>query len=434
MAPDELRRMPVAEFLRLPSTFDDPELNRARGERLTEIIGGESGSTLDVKFDVLTARRTCELPDPATNDELLGPLVVRGQRTVIGAHTGEGKTTMTLQIVRAIAAGEEFLGWRGPGDNRALIVDAEQGLRTIKRRLREARLDESDAVDYLRVPDGLRLDTDRADADEVERLLSRGGYAVVGFDPLYKLHSGDSNAERAAVDLMRLFDSWRTSFHFGLLLPVHLRKPIPGEKFSIHDVFGSSAYTRGAEVVLGLRRVSNGYAELHFFKDRDGDLEIGHKWGLLYDAEHGFRRAAEDDVVDSETYAQRLLAYVRQHPGESTTKVTTEVEGRKATLTEILRNDNRFRSERVSNADRWYETDAQDPFPGLGNGRERVSPADGDRGVPPAGITPVGGYPSGTPASSAGPGERERPETQSGERRQLRWDDENGRYVVEGAG
>ena len=230
------------------------------------------------------------LPDPATNDELLGPLVVRGQRTdIIGAHTGEGKTTMTLQVVRAIVARDEFLGWRGPGDCRALIVDAEQGLRTIKRRLREARLDESDAVDYLRVPDGLRLDSDRTDADELDLPGRRGGYGVVAFDPLYKLHSGDSNAERAAVDLMRLFDSWRSRYHFALLLPVHLRKPIASEKFSIHDMFGSSAYTRGAEVVLGLRRASHGYAEMHFFKDRDGDLPVGHERGLLFDRESGFR-------------------------------------------------------------------------------------------------------------------------------------------------
>lgn len=58
------------------------------------------------------------------------------------------------------------------------------------------------------------------------------------------------------------------------MLPVHCRKPVPGMKFSIHDLFGSSAYVRGAEVVLGLRRVSDGYAKLHFLKDRDGDLPI----------------------------------------------------------------------------------------------------------------------------------------------------------------
>jgi hypothetical protein len=123
------------------------------------------------------------------------------------------------------------------------------------------------------------------------------------------------------VNLMRRFDRWRSEYHFGLLLPVQLRKPIPGERFSIHDVFGSSAYVRGAEVVLGLRRVSNGFAELHFFEDRDGDLSVGEKWGLLFDQEQGFRRAPEDELVPAEVIAERLLAFVRTNPGLSTSKV-----------------------------------------------------------------------------------------------------------------
>jgi hypothetical protein len=74
--------------------------------------------------------------------------------------------------------------------------------------------------------------------------------------PVYKLHRGDSNDERAAVDLMRRFDRWRELYGFGLLTEVHLRKPPPqGARLTIHDFFGSSAYTRGAEVVLGLQRV-----------------------------------------------------------------------------------------------------------------------------------------------------------------------------------
>ena len=51
---------------------------------------------------------------------------------------------------------------------------------------------------------------------------------------------------------------------------------------------------RGAEVVLGLQRVRDGYAQLHFLKDRDGDLPIGDRWGLLFDREQGFRRDPDD--------------------------------------------------------------------------------------------------------------------------------------------
>jgi hypothetical protein len=244
-------------------------------------------------LDVLTARELCALPDPPGSDELLGPLLMRGGRTIVGGHTGEGKTTLALAAVKAVTAGEEFLDWTGAG-GRALILDAEQGLRTVKRRLREAELDESDAVDYVRVPDGLSLDSDRRHVAAVEDVLERGQYAVVVADPLYKLHTGDSNDEREAVDLMRRFDAWRERFRFALLLPVHCRKPVPGTKFSIHDLFGSSAYVRGAEIVLGIQRVSDGYAKFHFLKDRDGDLPIGAAWGLLFSREEGYRRDPKD--------------------------------------------------------------------------------------------------------------------------------------------
>jgi hypothetical protein len=78
------------------------------------------------------------------------------------------------------------------------------------------------------------------------------------------------------------------------VLPVHTRKPVPGLGFSINDIFGSSAFVRGAEVVLGLQFVSDGYSKLHWLKDRDGDLPIGAQWGLLFDREQGFRRDPND--------------------------------------------------------------------------------------------------------------------------------------------
>ena len=101
-------------------------------------------------LEVLTARALCALPDPPKSDELLGPLLVRGSRTVLGAHTGEGKTTLALQALRAVVLGGEMLGYEGAGGGRALVVDLEQGLRTIKRRLREAGLARCDQLDYIR--------------------------------------------------------------------------------------------------------------------------------------------------------------------------------------------------------------------------------------------------------------------------------------------
>jgi len=261
---------------------------------------------------LMTAAELCALPEPDRDDELLGPLVVRGQRLLVGGHTGEGKTTLALQIVRAIVDGTVFLEWTGAGASRALVVDAEQGLRTIRRRLAEAGLDRSEAVDYVTVPDGLDLNDDY-DLEWLAGTLDRGRYDVAVLDPLYKLHSGDSNDERAAVDLMRKLDTLRDQYGFALMLPVHCRKPQPGMRFSIHDLFGSTAFTRGAEVIVGLQRRANGLARLHWLKDRDGDLPIGMSWDLLYDREDGFTRDP-DDGQPRETAAEKIARLLDEDP------------------------------------------------------------------------------------------------------------------------
>jgi hypothetical protein len=177
---------------------------------------------------------------------------------------------------------------------RALFIDAEQGLRTVKRRLREARLDSLDSLDYLRVPDGLALTHLQAEIGAMEDVLAEGNYALVMADPLYKLHRGDSNDEREAVDLMRRLDAWREQFGFALVLPVHCRKPPMRGQFTIHDLFGSSAYLRGAEVVLGLRRIKPGEGTLYYFKDREGDLPLGEKWTLSYSPSVGYEIVTTD--------------------------------------------------------------------------------------------------------------------------------------------
>lgn len=111
---------------------------------------------------------------------------------------------------------------------------------------------------------------------------------------------------------MRRFDGWRERFGFALWLPVHCRKPVPGMKFSIQNLFGSSAYVRGAEVVLGVQRLSDGYSKLHFLKDRDGDLPIGASWGLLFDREQGFRRDPNDGK--KETARDKVAELVAEDP------------------------------------------------------------------------------------------------------------------------
>lgn len=276
-------------------------------------------------LEVMRVDRLLDLPEPDGTEHLVGPLLTRGNRLVVFGDTGEGKTTFALQMLTAFIDQREFLGWKGAG-GRALVIDAEQNLRTVKRRLREAELKNTDAVDYLRVPDGLSLDVDASQAAQIEALLTKGNYDVVVADPLYKLHRGDSNEERSAIDLMRQFDRWREEQGFALMLLHHRRKSqIGSKKLSLDDAFGSSAYMRGAEVILGLQLLRPHVSRLSFLKDREGDLPIGTTWQLVFDRATGFDRDPEDGKQE-QTAVEKVRQLLTTSPGLTYKEIGAAVE------------------------------------------------------------------------------------------------------------
>jgi hypothetical protein len=291
---------------------------------LTALEGGLSVAAPWTPPPVLTAREFCELEDPDTpvllGSKTRGPLLRYGDRLVVGAGSGAGKTTMCMRIIRAVVLREKFLEWKGQLDDaRALVLDLEQGRRSIKRSLRQAGLDETDRVDYVAIPDGLSIDHHEQQQEWLYEQLQIGSYSVVMFDPLYKLHDGDANDEQAMVRLMKLIDGWRSEFGFSLLLPAHLRKSDKSgrSKPTMDDIAGSQAFVRGAEVVLGLELLSGipegsdaiGKSRLFFWKDRDGDLPTGSEWMLSFKPDPiGFTRDEEANLTTAQLVIKKLAA------------------------------------------------------------------------------------------------------------------------------
>lgn len=256
------------------------------------------------RLNVRTASEICATPDPPESDLLLGPLVVRGARTVIVGDTGHGKTTLALQLGSAVLTGAECLGYQGATDGPLLVFDLEQGERSIKRVLREAGLAQRSDVVYVAVPDGLELDSNEDDRSELERIVAATRPGALILDPYYKAHRADANEERGVVDLMRYLDALRARYGFSLILPAHPRKETVASngarKLSLSDVFGSGAVTRGAELVIGIERLSHGYARVRFLKDRDFDLPVGDTWPLIFSKDQGFKLDPKEEQTADE--------------------------------------------------------------------------------------------------------------------------------------
>lgn len=318
-----------------PPPDDDFDLTAGLEPTDDELYGGP-GSFFD---RLKTAREFCEVerPPPLT---LMGPLLYRGSRLVPAAGTGDGKSTFSTQLTAAVVRGEEFLGWPGAGGVRGLIIDVEQDEFTLEDVLVKFDLDKCDEIDILHIPEGAELDKNELEQSYMEYVLEQGNYGIVLADPLYKLFRGDSTSEREAVELMRRFDRWRMGVPgrfepFGLVMPMHARKPPPRAKFTMAEIFGSTAWVRGAETVIGLQMVNHGYTQMYPWKRRGrfGDVEgvtfqRGDTIGLLYDDEHGFRRGkaqAREKAVDM---VLRLIREENLDRGWSTAMLQEAVPGR----------------------------------------------------------------------------------------------------------
>ena len=289
-------------------TIDAAEL--AESAALYRRLHSENGNTqaqpADQTWAPISAREFLQLDEPEGN-ELLGPLVLRGGRTIIGGDSGHGKTTLAYHMLSAIVTGTELLGHTGANLGPALIVDLEQGVRSIKRGIREAGLGEAD-VHILNLPDGLALDRNPKEMLRLEEMITLLEPTVISLDPYYKAHRGDANEERAVTDLMRNLDRLRADYMFALIMPAHVRKDVQGggvRKLQLADIAGSGAISRGAEVVLGLERLSHGQARLRYLKDREGDLPVGDCLDLEYSQHDGFtvKEGASSESIEGSILA-----------------------------------------------------------------------------------------------------------------------------------
>ena len=287
---------------------------------------------LEHRFQVSTLREIADTPSPGY-EQLLGPYIIKGLRTLIGAGTGEGKTTLLMWMLRAVVTGEGFLGEKGVGEVEGrrptvLIIDAEQSLPDVQRLADETGLGESEDIHYIMVPDGMHLGEGTHDAAEVEEILDEIKPDILVIDPAYKIASIDSNNEREVVDLMRLLDRWRAAHGFALVMPVHTRKGLKqqqGGQPSMDDIFGSGAFSRGAEIILGLRRPGPGFARMYVWKHRPGMVDAGTHVDAKFDRDSGFTRMDRDD---GKSLSQMIVSLLNLHAQGMTLMELSEQMGR----------------------------------------------------------------------------------------------------------
>jgi hypothetical protein len=197
-------------------------------------------------------------PEP---DWVIPGLLARGERLILTGEEGLGKTTLMRQLAMCAAAGvQPFTGPR-PDPAKVLMIDVENPLYIMQKRLRELRRavhshggDANDRLFIDRRPQGLDLSvpSDR-------RWLARRFRAVqpdlMVIGPAYKLHQStdDTKDETIARTITAVLDDLRGDA--AVVLEHHAGNEQQGGQRPVRP-FGSSLWRRWPEFGLGLRWAS----------------------------------------------------------------------------------------------------------------------------------------------------------------------------------
>jgi hypothetical protein len=208
-------------------------------------------------------------PDPTILDVLMADdsynwllpdLMERGDRAIITAPEGMGKSTLLGQFAMQAAVGRvpftNAVNTEGP--LKVLVVDIENSERQIARRMRtlyrlpEVHVAINEHPNNLRFAWRMGLDLGtRADRRWLFERMEGNRPDLVVIGPIYKMMQGNPNDESTARVVTNVLDECRERWGISLLIEAHSPHG-DGEKRTVRP-FGASIWRRWPEFGVGLR-------------------------------------------------------------------------------------------------------------------------------------------------------------------------------------
>lgn len=199
-----------------------------------------------------------------THDWLIDGWLERGDRLLVTATEGAGKSTFLAQVGIQASAGIHPWSMQRMRPINVTYIDLENGSRLVSRRLQSARhyVPENYDPQRLRIhvrPEGLNL-LKRADRRWLLQrcLANQAELLVIG--PAYRMmaggsKSGDTGGEDMTREVTAALDEVRTTCGLALLMETHAPH---GNSVTGRDLrpFGSTVWLRWPEFGIGLRQES----------------------------------------------------------------------------------------------------------------------------------------------------------------------------------
>lgn len=191
------------------------------------------------------------IEEQTTDDWVIPGLLARGDRLILTASEGLGKSTLLRQIAVMSAAGLHPFTTENIRPVRVLVVDCENGRKLSRDRYRplvkQAELSGRPVADRLRVdirPSGLDL-MSAPDAALLLRTVERTKPDLMLIGPIYRLHEDDPNDEKAARRVAAVLDRCRAT---GCAVITEAHTPhTDGAGGHMLRPFGSSLWKRWPE-------------------------------------------------------------------------------------------------------------------------------------------------------------------------------------------
>jgi hypothetical protein len=232
--------------------FDD--LARAATQALEQATADHAATAAPVRAQHIDDFLTGE----TTYDWVVPHVLERGDRLIVTAGEGHGKSTLLRQVAVQLATGIHPFTLGPTPPIRVLLVDLENSERQTRRQLAPLRtqagtaLDDPDRLRIICKPDGLDLTTP-TDEKWLSDLLARHTPDLLITGPLYKLAGGNPNDEKDAKPAAMALDRLRTTHGCALLLEAHSRKAENGDPTKRpKEPFGWSGWMRWPEFGLHL--------------------------------------------------------------------------------------------------------------------------------------------------------------------------------------
>jgi hypothetical protein len=236
---------------------------------------------------------------------LVADVIDEASRVILAGPPATGKTWLALDLARAVASGDPWLGHFPVNQAPVLYVDEESHARGLQARL--SLLDAGHPLSlevplWFAVGHGLRIDADRP-RQILDQLIQENRPGLVIFDSLTRVHGANENDAGQMADVFANFEQLRREYECTIILIDHLRK-----KGLINDqaemLRGSTEKRAWPDTILFAEPAERGALTITHIKSRFSERQADFSVAISVDNEAGSATVRHQGATPSQNQAK----------------------------------------------------------------------------------------------------------------------------------